>query len=213
MIEIIVKKTKRIRYWIAPLIIKYITPSLYRTILPLINPEWSKVPRPSIMFMKELFNRKKVIGAEIGVQKGINSKSILKELNVKKLYLIDAWLNYEELYTKFLQETNFELILKRFSNNKKVEIIREFSKDAIKFVKDDSLDFVYIDANHAFEFVYQDIKLWYKKVKIGGVVAGHDIYGHPEVLKALKVFCYKNEISFNIKIPDWYFIKSRGVKD
>lgn len=195
------------RYWIGPLIIKYITPSLYRTILPVIKSEWSKVPRPSIIFMKEFFNRKVVIGAEIGVEKGINSKSILKELNVKKLYLIDAWLNYEKLYTNFLQETNFELILKRFKNNKKIEIIREFSENAIKFIKDNSLDFVYIDANHSFEFVYQDIKLWYKKVKIGGVVAGHDIYSHPGVLKALKVFCYKNEISFNIKIPDWYFIK------
>jgi hypothetical protein len=36
------------------------------------------------------------------------------------------------------------------------------------------LDFIYIDANHAYDFVKEDIECWYPKVKPGGWVMGHD---------------------------------------
>lgn len=210
IIKIIKKKTEKIRYNIVLLIIKRITPSLYQRILPIISELklLSKVPRPSILFMKEYFNQNYfLIGAEIGVNKGINAKSILKELNVKKLYLIDAWFNYKKIQANRPQNINFEFVLNEFKDNKQIEIIRELSKDAIKFIKDDSLDFVYIDANHLFEFVYQDINLWYDKVKNGGIIAGHDIFSQLGVLKAVEKFCKENKYNFYIKIPDWYFIK------
>ena len=35
-------------------------------------------------------------------------------------------------------------------------------------------DFVYIDADHSEKGAYQDIELWYKKVRQGGILAGHD---------------------------------------
>jgi cephalosporin hydroxylase len=40
--------------------------------------------------------------------------------------------------------------------------------------ENNSLDFVYIDANHAYNYVVQDIELWYPKVKKGGYLCGHD---------------------------------------
>ncbi len=46
--------------------------------------------------------------------------------------------------------------------------------DAVKDFEDNSLDFVYIDANHEYDYVKQDITEWTKKVKPGGIVAGHD---------------------------------------
>ena len=210
LIKIIKKRTEKIRYYSVLFIIKRITPSLYQRILPIINETnlLARVPRPSILFMKEYFNQRFVIGAKIGVNKGINSKSILKELNVKKLYLIDAWLNYKEIQADRPQKTNFEFVLNELKDDKRTEIIRELSKDAVKFVKNDSLDFVYIDANHLFEFVYQDINLWYPKVKENGIIAGHDVFGHIGVLKAVEKFCKENKYSFNIEIPDWYFIKN-----
>jgi len=208
--KLLKKKTEKIRYNSVLLIVKRITPSLYQKILPLINNNvklLSRVPRPSILFMKEYFNQNFVIGAEIGVNKGKNAKSILKELNVEKLYLIDVWFNYKEIQANRPQKSNFKFILNEFKDDKQIKIIRELSKNAIKFVKDNSLDFVYIDANHLFEFVYQDINLWYNKVKKGGIIAGHDVFGHIGVLKAVKKFCKENKYLFNIEIPDWYFIK------
>ena len=53
--------------------------------------------RPSTFFMKDYFQEKKIIGAEIGVFKGQNAKTLLKNLNIEKLYLIDS---YEKMLIK-----------------------------------------------------------------------------------------------------------------
>lgn len=50
------------------------------------------------------------------------------------------------------------------------------SLEAAKKFKDNSLDFVFIDASHEYEDVRDDIIAWYPKVKRGGVLAGHDFY-------------------------------------
>jgi len=54
-------------------------------------------------------------------------------------------------------------------------IIRGLTIKAAEFVKDHSLDFVFIDADHSTEGVTADIQAWLCKVKRGGMVAGHDI--------------------------------------
>ena len=46
--------------------------------------------------------------------------------------------------------------------------------DALEDVPDESLDFIYIDANHDFMNFTQDLHYWIKKVKMGGIVSGHD---------------------------------------
>jgi len=203
----LIKKTEGIRNYCVSLIIEHFTPSLYKKILPFIKNNWNNIPRPAILFMKEYFNRKFVIGAEIGVDKGKNAKSILKELNIKRLYLIDVWFNYKGIPSIRPQKDNFKLVSKEFKNNKKVSIIKDFSINAVNKIADNSLDFVYIDANHSFESIYQDIKLWFNKVKEGGVIAGHDIYSHEGVFEAIVMFCSKQHIEFEINIPDWYFLK------
>jgi hypothetical protein len=56
-------------------------------------------------------------------------------------------------------------------------MIRSNSKQAVELFNDESLDFVFIDANHAYDFVVEDIELWYPKVKSGGYLCGHDYIG------------------------------------
>jgi predicted O-methyltransferase YrrM len=59
---------------------------------------------------------------------------------------------------------------------------------AAKSYEDKSLDFVFIDANHDFEFVKQDIESWLPKIKPGGYIGGHDYSesdGHKGVVKAV----------------------------
>jgi hypothetical protein len=53
-------------------------------------------------------------------------------------------------------------------------MVRASSEVASKMFVDKSLDFVYIDANHAYDYVVQDIKLWYPKIKEKGYLLGHD---------------------------------------
>jgi len=61
---------------------------------------------------------------------------------------------------------------------KNCAIIRKTSCRAAKEdVKDNSLDFVFLDANHTYESVREDIELWTPKVRVGGLISGHDYGG------------------------------------
>jgi hypothetical protein len=117
-------------------------------------------------------------GAEIGTFKGEFSKQILKNWN-GTLYMIDVW---RPLGDEYLDASNHSQHADAYSetmNNisgyeDRGIMVRATSEVAADMFEDFSLDFVYIDANHAYDFVKQDIKLWYPKVKQNGYLCGHD---------------------------------------
>lgn len=63
--------------------------------------------------------------------------------------------------------------------------VKATSVDASTQYEDESLDFVFIDAQHTYEAVREDIDVWLPKVKKGGYLAGHD-YNHGPVAKAVR---------------------------
>lgn len=217
----IAKKTAKIRYKIAALILKHLTPALYKKldisvfvknkVFQFKLDNISVDTRPSVEFMKKIFRGRLVKGVELGVERGRNSKSIIKELNIGKLYLIDAWDNYKGIDGIWSNiDENHKHVLRILGNDKRVEIIKSFSNVAVKDIEDDSLDFVYVDANHKYKYVYQDINLWYPKVKEDGIIGGHDVC-IPDVIKAVKEFCSNKSIKFQTEIPDWYFVKPKKL--
>ena len=169
--------------------------------------------RPSLEFVKNKFGNKPLIGAEIGTFQGENAKYILEDLNIKKLYLIDPWEDYQGYkdYEKGGQKKNLnkalKKTLKRIKNYKeKVKLIKKFSSDAVKDIKE-KLDFIYIDGNHDYKFVKEDMENYYKKLKKGGVLAGHDI-PLPGVTKAFVEFVSKIKNSNpHIEHRDWWIVK------
>jgi hypothetical protein len=61
------------------------------------------------------------------------------------------------------------------------------SVELSKVYEDESLDFVFIDANHEYAPVRADILAWLPKVKRDGVIAGHDYHGDwPGVQRAVE---------------------------
>ena len=50
--------------------------------------------------------------------------------------------------------------------------------DVVKTFDDGTFDFVYLDGNHDFVNIANDIVEWEKKVRVGGVVSGHDYRRH-----------------------------------
>lgn len=64
--------------------------------------------------------------------------------------------------------------------------IKSGSDAAASQFADKSVDFVFIDANHEYQFVKDDINAWLPKIKPGGIIAGHDYNAeHPGVLQAV----------------------------
>lgn len=78
------------------------------------------------------------------------------------------------------------------------------SKEANSLFEDESLDFVYIDGNHQYESVKEDLKLWWPKVKEGGFIGGHDYNNppHPGVEKAVNEF-FQRQPDKTFKDTSW----------
>ena len=117
------------------------------------------------------------IGAEIGVQAGNYTEVLCKTIPGLKLYGIDAWEVYEGYKDIRGGQKEYDDNYKEAQKKTKsfdCELIKKWSMEAVKDFKDNSLDFVYIDGNHDFPHITEDINAWEKKVRIGGIVAGHD---------------------------------------
>lgn len=126
-------------------------------------------------------------GAEIGTDQGEYAEVLMKANEYLSLLCIDPWKaeayqkgeqpesgEGQEFFDKRYQET-----VDRLSQFANAHIIRSSSMEVVDIVGDKTLDFVYIDGNHDFLNVTQDIHYWFKKVKPGGILAGHDYVRYP----------------------------------
>jgi hypothetical protein len=116
------------------------------------------------------------IGAEIGVLFGRYSKILCEANPGLQLNSIDPWLVYKE-YKDLTTQKNFDELYERTKTDLasfNCKVIRKKSMEAVPDFDDDSLDFVYIDGNHEFTSEANDIHEWSKKVRPGGIIAGHD---------------------------------------
>ena len=115
-------------------------------------------------------------GVEVGCFSGVSSRTIA--LHCGLLHCVDPW----SWGAVAQAEQMFDAMLPDYPNIVKVKLP---SVEAAKQYADHSLDFVYVDADHAYASVVEDITAWKNKVKQGGFIAGHDSY-MPEVLQAVK---------------------------
>ena len=129
------------------------------------------------------------IGAEIGVYRGRFSEQILEVVRPRVLHLIDPWKHEEgEVYRKALfggrsqggqagMDACLERVRSKFADEitaGRVVIHRGFSGDVISRFPDQHFDWIYIDGNHLYEFVKQDLALAFRKTRIGGMICGDD---------------------------------------
>jgi len=166
-------------------------------------------------------------GIEIGVATGNYSEILLSSTKLKKIYFLDPWREYsKEVYndttncSQLGQDNRYNFVVKRLGKfGDRAVIIRKDSIESLEDFSDRYFDFIYIDANHAYEYVKKDIINWYPKLKVGGVFAGHDYMnavtktGKYGVKQAVDEFC--NDIKILPLVtggskrcpPSWYFIK------
>src|SRR5574343_10315 len=129
--------------------------------------------------IKKLPNNSKV--AEVGCYQGQGiSYLTVESLNNDKNFeitAIDCWPG--DLFQIF--KNNISPIIEH------VKTIHAGSLDAAKQIDNNSLDLVYIDAEHSYNAVIFDIRAWLPKIKIGGIISGHDydLIEHPDVCRAV----------------------------
>ena len=140
--------------------------SVFRQYIPLLNMHSFDV------FVKNNNGNVGLVGLEIGTNHGFHAFNMLHNLSIKKLYLIDPYL-LDGLYgNSEIRKKEAQRKLKKYMD--KTVFVYKTSEEAVDIIPDNSIDFVYIDGNHDYEFVKRDIELYYPKVKDGGVFGGED---------------------------------------
>jgi len=201
------RKTTKLRHGI----VKLVASKVYRNHLYMliIDSKIIAIPRPMTLFLKRYFkNSEPLTAVEIGVAKADNSVSILEELPIKKLILIDPYMVYVE-NKQSVSLDDFSVAMERISKYKQVQFIKKTSEEAVKDI-DEPLDFVYIDGNHSYSFVMADILNYYPLLRKEGVIGGHDYtpFHHPGVVRAVDEFVEQQDrLNFYAVFPDWWFIK------
>tara|TARA_B110001452_G_scaffold9585_1_gene8207 strand:- start:549 stop:1628 length:1080 start_codon:yes stop_codon:yes gene_type:complete len=128
------------------------------------------------------------IGVEVGVFKGGFSNWVLSNWPAcTKYYMVDLWdaqANYRQMdnATEAKNLERMETARKNVARfGKKAELVRKSSTDAAKDFADGSVDFVYLDARHTYDAVWEDLEAWWPKVRAGGIMAGEDYMDADEV--------------------------------
>lgn len=141
-------------------------------------------------------------GCEVGIATGGHAYDILKKTAVETLYCIDPFAPdlHEPFAKRGILELYFLRIQFRLSElGNRAEMIRKYSVAAAELFHDNELDFVFLDADHMYESVKQDIAAWYPKVRSGGIIGGDDYATKwPGVPQAVNEFFQSRGLVINI---------------
>lgn len=125
-------------------------------------------------------------GIELGVFLGAFSEQLLQVVQPSKLHLVDPWQViagkdrreswYDQSDQDYLDALH-DTVTAKFSDEidrGAVVVHRRPSWCALADFEDASLDWAYIDADHAYASVRKDLEACFAKVRAGGLIAGDD---------------------------------------
>ena len=116
---------------------------------------------------------------ELGAWLGKSSSYLCDKAKGQEIIIIDSFEGTAEYLDSYYQLAKTKDIFKLFTENmgdRKYKAIKATSKAAARKFTSESLDVVFIDLDHSYEAVKEDIKLWLPKVKKGGYIAGDDYH-------------------------------------
>jgi hypothetical protein len=162
---------------------------------------------------------------EVGVYEGENAESMLRQ-GIEFLHLVDpykAHMNHgidtdKPTYPVTQEEMRLAkaLTIKRLEQwREKYNLIERTSEEAAMMFIDNTIDYVYIDSIHSYDQVKKDIELWFPKVRIGGVLGGHDYamgshkgdVGYLGLQHAVNEFAARVGLELHATGADWWVVK------
>ena len=116
---------------------------------------------------------------EIGVRNGSYLFRLLRA-KPELMVAVDIWKDDGEPghndigFAQAELDKQYAAILESVKKYPVLKVLRMYSHEAAATFPDGFFDYVYIDADHTYEGVQQDIAAWAPKVRSGGLLAGHD---------------------------------------
>jgi len=163
--------------------------------------------------LQSLRLKKNLVGVEIGVSAGDNAFDMLVKLDIDTLYLVDPYVGFQQWSQEKL-DLHLEIaqgLLQNFSN--KIIWLREYSNNAVEEIEDE-LDFVYVDGDHTKRGALEDLKAYWPKIKIGGLMCGDNLEvtavrsAITEFSKTREEHLYSAQ-NIDVNTIDWWFVKER----
>ncbi len=139
------------------------------------------------------------IGAWLGKSTSFMAVEIINQNKNIQFYCVDTWEGSDESIHKNNQLVIDKKLFDQFLLNiepvkNKIIPYRMTSTQASKLFENNSVDFCFIDGDHSYEGVKNDLENWYPKVKKGGIIAGHDYPTWETVKQAVDDFILKNNL-------------------
>lgn len=144
---------------------------------------------------------------EVGTAAGDYAQLMADSIPLEKMILIDRF-NSEDMMPngseRYSSDKNYQFVVDRFKSNPAVEVIKSVSSQALpKFIpmqEKEKFDFVYLDSNHSFHNVYNELLYASQIVKQCGIIGIDDFSSatddpiHPyEVMQAVTTFLHNNK--------------------
>lgn len=146
---------------------------------------------------------------EVGCWLGLSVSYLAQKVKHKpdvKIYAIDLFDDsYDLREHKHLEDIRYKLFQKKITEtgiDDLVVPIKGFSWEMASNFQNESVDFVFIDADHSYEAVKKDIEAWLPKIRKNGIISGHDYgNGNPSGVKQAVDEKFKN---FQLNGSCWY---------
>tara|TARA_B100001778_G_scaffold330827_1_gene334002 strand:- start:27252 stop:27875 length:624 start_codon:yes stop_codon:yes gene_type:complete len=140
---------------------------------------------------------KPFIGVELGTYRAELAELLLKHRPLLELYMIDTWRIDVSLGgndpTPLLSEEHYAEIFMDAARRiapylDRAHIIKTTTNQAVNLFGEGFFDFAFIDADHAYHAVFDDIRLWLPKIQSSGFISGHDYWSWSGTRSAVKFF-------------------------
>jgi len=143
---------------------------------------------PILSHLQTHFFNNSINVLEIGARYGESSKVILNSLKVNKYMIIDPYTSYNEYsndgFNKIMSNDNDDIIFNKTKNeleslHNNIVFYRTFSTDTNTinaFEDTTSIDLIFIDGNHTYKYVLEDLENYYPKLKNTGIICGDDFF-------------------------------------
>jgi len=166
------------------------------------------------------------VAVEVGVWRGDFSNEMISVLKPQRFYGVDPYRLHDDYGdcpdpVEYANQQNldalYERVQGRYNRWTGAQLLRTTGVEAAQQFEDHSLDLVYIDGDHSYEFVSNDIRAWWPKIRPGGILSGHDYTpGNPQkdhvygVIQAVDEHCDRYSVQLHTtdeQYATWWCVK------